>query len=810
MTATIDITPAPRVLRVLGEIPFQPWRCLAELIDNSIDSFTDAKRKGIALSEKSIIIKWSGDNVPASEREIVISDTGPGMPLEQLQNAARAGYSGNDPIHNLGLFGMGFNIATAKLGEKTRLLSSIIGSDKWIGIEIDFASMISSRSFAAPVIEEPKTDPEEHGTRIIISKLKPDTTVILRNQEAGLRRQLENIYTPLLLDNPDIEIYLRNNKLSPRPRCVWGASRYVTRSNQKVNAVINVERDLGIALFDTQRNAYLTGEEADEIREKGVFPPNIVERHKRLRGWIGIQRYSDPNDFGIDFIRNGRKIMISDKTLFSYENPLTGTNKIEYPVELGTTVGGRIVGEIHVDYLIPTYQKNDFDRGDISWQQTIDALRGIGPILPKMRKDLGFTDDNNSPIALLANTFRRPEPGTKNLAVDKSIAMEYAERFRQGERDFITDDKWWEAAQEADRKIANSGADTSPEPDPGPVPSDDPDDYLGVLGVGAITDSSIDKTETTTQVTISSGNIGGTPIPFGAIPSPVSITENSSSGSSRLDELLNNSKLIDAWTKTYNYGKFAAFEVKVWELTSGKIWEAGDSVACKFYSEGVECDFIFNPRHPLLAQFSIEPRELLAIYLAEKYKARDQIPDIGNLFAKLVQIHLVDKRVDKVGLQERAVALFERIRLGLQTDLVSLASDVIACIHESSGEVEETTSSLLSHPELMKNFTRREEVAFEVLQYVPNRTLLRLIERFPERLFDGKMFQSLYEEIELVDEKATERTRAESKDRILSFLKDALWIMGQTGNLSSTGRGKEELARCSHSITFLEQELTTN
>lgn len=796
MTTSVDITPSPRILRVLGEIPFQPWRCLAELIDNSIDSFTDAKRKGIALDEKNVIVKWSNESVPAHEREIVISDTGPGMKIEHLQNAARAGYSGNDPIHNLGLFGMGFNIATAKLGEKTRLMSATIDSDKWVGLEIDFAQMIRARSFAAPVIEEAKTDPNEHGTKIVISKLKNEIFSTLRNQESSLRRQLENIYTPLLLDNVDIEIYTKSNKLNPRPLCVWGASRYVTRSNQAVPAVIQIERDLGLALFDVERNAYLSEDEEDEIRMSGSFPANIVERHKRLRGWVGIQRYSDPNDFGIDFIRNGRKILISDKSLFSYENPMTGTAKIEYPVELGTTVGGRIVGEIHVDYLIPTYQKNDFDRNDISWAQTVEVLRGIGPLLPKMRKDLGFTDENASPISILANAYRRPEPGIKNLAVDKTITTEYAERFRRGERDFINDDKWWEAAQEADRKAANKGADDSPEVDAGPLASDDPDAYLTT---GDVETTPLENTNPSTGYGSAPGSVTKTTQPA---PSP-----QKTSTDSPLDELLKKSKLIDVWSKPYDYGKFAALEVKTWELIKGNILMANESVPCKFHSEGIECDFIYNPRHPLLAQFSIEPRELLAIYLSEKYKARDQIPDIGNLFTKLIQIHLVDKRIDKVGLQERAAALFDRIRSNLQELLASLAVDAIACIHESNGEVEETTNALLSRPELMKNFTRREEAGFEVLEYVPYRTLLRLIDRFPERLFDGKLFKALYEEIELPDEKATERTRLESKDRIISFLKDALWIIGQSGNISSSRSGKDELARCSHSITFLEQEL---
>lgn len=34
MTQELDLTPAPRVLQMLGEINLEQWRCLAELIDN--------------------------------------------------------------------------------------------------------------------------------------------------------------------------------------------------------------------------------------------------------------------------------------------------------------------------------------------------------------------------------------------------------------------------------------------------------------------------------------------------------------------------------------------------------------------------------------------------------------------------------------------------------------------------------------------------------------------------------------------------------------------------------------------------------
>ena len=38
----LDLTPSPRILQMLGEIDFEPWQCLAELIDNGIDSYLSA------------------------------------------------------------------------------------------------------------------------------------------------------------------------------------------------------------------------------------------------------------------------------------------------------------------------------------------------------------------------------------------------------------------------------------------------------------------------------------------------------------------------------------------------------------------------------------------------------------------------------------------------------------------------------------------------------------------------------------------------------------------------------------------------
>ena len=34
-----DLTPTPSILQMLGEIEYEPWRCIAELVDNAFDAY---------------------------------------------------------------------------------------------------------------------------------------------------------------------------------------------------------------------------------------------------------------------------------------------------------------------------------------------------------------------------------------------------------------------------------------------------------------------------------------------------------------------------------------------------------------------------------------------------------------------------------------------------------------------------------------------------------------------------------------------------------------------------------------------------
>ncbi len=764
---TIDISPSPRILRVLGEIPFSFWQCIAELIDNSIDAFL----KKPDQQEQTIEITWSSSGTPFKDKTIEITDNASGMSKEQIQNAVRAGYSSNNPMDNLGLFGVGFNISTARLGYCTEIISTRSGDNEWVGILIDFAEINKKGRFDAPVVHYPKNNVEEHGTKIIISKLRND---FKSSQDRDLRKQLSNVYSALLRESK-IEIIVKGQKLAPKKTCVWSDERYAVYKKEKVSAVQYIDRNLGDTYFDIDLNRYLNEDECYECRkleESGKeLPQGITKRGKHLHGWVGIQRFADVDDFGLDFIRNGRKILLSDKSLFYYYDDLSGKRILQYPVELGSTVGGRIVGEIHVDYLIPTYQKNDFERDDESWRETVYALCGDGILLPKTRLSHGLPENNDSPIGKLANAYRRTDPGTKCLYLEKSTSRQFYDCFVNNDPDYQDDELWFKAAQEYDQN-ASSGGQTSTPVNPGEITTTSPTDFIKPVP------------------TIP----GVSPVQPPATP----VEEPPVIQTSDENDLMQRSTKIESLSNQYGYST-SPFNVQCYEVNQGNILFEGTSVPCKFITDGIDCKFFYDPHHDSLLKYPIDPKYLLLIYLAEKFKARDGRPDIVYIYSELMKKMMPDRAVDKQVVSERISDFFTALRSRIYVSLSGIKQDVVNCIHESEGEVEETCKRLMGQTDLLNDFMKKTEGGYGAIEYVPQSTLIRLVDSFPEKLFDGVVFKSLYTSFDGYPTNMRERLRSVSKTRIVTYLKE---IDGMSNNLN-----KMELYHLSLGLDMLYGEL---
>lgn len=467
---TIDITPSPRVLRMLGQIDFQPWQCLAELVDNSIDAFIDQVSAGIPSINPRIDIQLPSEaELQSGSGTIIIKDNAGGMMPKDLMNAVRAGYSGNDPVEKMGLFGMGFNISTARMGRRTEVWTTKVDDADWTGIIIDFDSLERQKTFHAPM-ENRRKSPSEiaagvHGTEIRITHLEADRVRTLTRGigKRKTRDKLGKIYGRVM-GRLGIEVNYDGDRVSPYKHCAWGGNRSVeTQSFGRVPARIDIDVSLQPKRFCTTCWVWL--QEDDDICPSCGLMDNVIERKRQLKGWIGVQRYFDKEHYGVDLIRNGRVIEELNKSFFMFIDE-NGGQSLEYPID-ATHWGGRIIGELEIDFVRVSHQKDAFDKLDPEWKKVVEIVRGNSPLQPKIAERMGL-GRNESPLARLFAGYRKGYAGLKDLVpglpdgsgLNSGLVQEYVERFYEGDSAYQADDKWYELVLQAEKgkRGASAGA----------------------------------------------------------------------------------------------------------------------------------------------------------------------------------------------------------------------------------------------------------------------------------------------------------------------------------------------------------------
>ena len=261
---------------------------------------------------------------------------------------------------------------------------------------IDLRWLQGQSEFVVPVVREPKTDPAEHGTEVIVSDLKPEQHDVLSRQGPKIRDQLGDVYSYLLRER-GFRLLVGGSLVRPRRPCVWSRERSVVRAGDRVPAVIDIDE-----LLPEQAACHTCGRWQDPANTEcdDCGQRDLEVRERRIRGWLGVQRYLDKSDYGIDFLRNGRKILLRDVRLFRWSDPNEPGDRgaQEYPIEVPPE--GRLVGEIHCDHVGVNYQKNAFEYDTPEWRKVVRTLRGDAPLRPEIARRLGYPA-NTSPLAVV-------------------------------------------------------------------------------------------------------------------------------------------------------------------------------------------------------------------------------------------------------------------------------------------------------------------------------------------------------------------------------------------------------------------------
>lgn len=779
-----DVTPSPRVLPMLGEINIDQWRCIAELVDNSVDGFLNESRSGTDVSDAKVDV-----HLPTSDSEAAILrviDNGPGMTPDQLENAVSAGWSGNSPIDNLGLFGMGFNIATARLGSVTEVWTTRRGETQSHGLEIDFDKLRQQKHFRIAHKVRSKLDSEQHGTEIILKNLKPEQRKWLTSSanRAKVRNKLAQAYSSMLgeIGKPiGFGLYLNQRRIEPQRHCVWDELRtgFIQRG-ETVNAVIHINNPLPKRPYCINCMNWLTNSMEKDSCPICGSEESLVTRDRRVFGWIGIQRYLHEKDFGIDYIRNGRKIEIGNKDIFSWTDEEREIEDIEYPID-DLRNRGRIVGEVHIDHCRVNYSKDRFDRADPSWKEMTQIVRGAGPLRPEKARDFGY-DINTSPLGLLFSAFRRSNPKSKTaggycrllVVKDNDAAIVMAKSFRNGTSEYQDDTKWWKLAEEADAASLypqGSGASGTSHSGTNQLPSGLVDDMAG------------DTNTDTPQETDSPDS------PDNAfVPERIEF--------SSLDKIYHDDQTGTRWD-------VKAFEVESNdpELKDGAPWAlVMADVSTKTHH------FLFDPTHSIFQSITMTPRDALLAHLSflatDQMRRTDGNVDFSKVLSGFRDSHCREEALDLRSLPMDALSVLSDVARGI---VASCPDDQKSSLFNDLS-IDEQTKVMRA---LASKGTRQPTVATSdgsFLPLSPCEILQSVVEKKPELCFDGNIWSEPYADIDYKDPEITQEARESLLSYYLALISDAVWLSKQeVDSLSNIHRIK--IVRAVMSIQLLRPDV---
>jgi len=771
--SNFDLTPDPRVLQILGEISLDQWKCLAELIDNSVDAFINTRRDGDELNSPEVLV-----NLPTQDREdasVTVRDNGPGMTIDQLEKAVRAGWSGNNPLDNLGLFGMGFNIATARLGMVTEVYTTRSGDSEWTGLRIDLNELRRTRSYHTPRQTRPKADPSTHGTEIKILRLKPDQRSYFAKSAnlLKIRKQLARVYAPLLLSKTGtFSLQLNGQKVQPKRPCHWDPERSVLGTDGKpVQAVESFDYVLPSRKYCLTCMTSFSGHEQCPTEGPDC---KVIEIKRRLQGWVGLQRYMHEEDFGLDLVRNGRVIEVQNKDLFIW----TGGDRPEreYPID-DQRNRGRFIGEVHLNHCRVSYTKDRFERDDPSWAEMVALVRGEGPLQPHKARALGF-GPQEAPLNRLFQAFRRSSPQGKTgrwsriLAVkNNERAMEMADLFFKGDPDYQTDEKWYALVEEEDRGIVGASPPTG---GPGTPGGDAPEGFL-------------DEGEPTVVVA-GEPKVEPAYAPPAAAPSRQKIHE--------LSRVYKHPML----KVEFNVEAFTV-EPADPDLLAKSPW------TLKLEDPGTRTFlFLFNAEHAIFRSVTMTAADALLTELALKtYEfLKDTVP--ASAVFSTILADLRSEYASDTKLESKTIIAFADRALRDIALAVCQAGDLTQ-VTALFGSLPQPTQDGIRRKIASRGATSAQSVieSGEFLLYADPIDIRRFVRLHSALFFDGKFWAQPYATLDYGNAEINDEARGRVAERYDAYLADAIWLASQTPrDLDRCDR--DELIRATLSIRLLAQD----
>lgn len=309
---TVDITPDKSLIKKLGLTGYRTEQAIAELIDNSIDARIEKRIEHVDI------------RLNFDRRQIVVTDDGQGMGLDELKNALTIAKETKKEGEKLGQFGLGMKSACSNLGKSFTLTTAKPDSeleftarydeDRWLGDK--------SKNWTNFEIEEDKKKTDWHGTIIIISNLK---IPLYPNQLSNFRTRFGIRYGP----------YLKNSQI-------------IIRVNSK-----NCKE--------------VTPELKEGTKQKLTI---MLPSGNTITGWVGLlERRSIKGDYGIHLYRKERLIKAFDKF------------GIRHHPEVA-----KIIGEISLDHVLVNFHKTGFLEDSLEYKEAVTSFKNDPTVISVLRR----------------------------------------------------------------------------------------------------------------------------------------------------------------------------------------------------------------------------------------------------------------------------------------------------------------------------------------------------------------------------------------------------------------------------------------
>ncbi|KTS74275.1 ATP-binding protein [Pantoea stewartii] len=318
----VNIAPEMQIYRVLQHLSYGVETALAELIDNSVQSYIEGRKlpNGGGLDERLLV------EIDINENTITLTDNARGINREDIQRAVKPGFDSDHSADSLSVYGIGMKSAAMWFSEDWSIKTSVPGEPYSLDFNFNLQRLLENHSNTEIVrIEDENIN-------------KHYTVITLRNvKRTESKDYYEEIVFPFLLETfvkfkGFLDIKIHFNKLLLKPN---SSKLRLDIPEPHIYPVVN-------------SNGIITGKIPVEWR----IDFNFIFKGKLVRGFILLMETGGYGQPGIRLLRNNR--VIEGTSVYpNVPDNLLGT-KNKYAAQ-------RIYGELELNDFPVDFMKTRFN-----------------------------------------------------------------------------------------------------------------------------------------------------------------------------------------------------------------------------------------------------------------------------------------------------------------------------------------------------------------------------------------------------------------------------------------------------------------